>query len=247
MTDLGSFLHTTHDEPIPSRVLVVVAHPDDIDFGSAGTIATFTDHGVEVIYGLVTDGDAGEPAHLSPPQLREIRHAEQAAAAKIVGVTELHWLGAKDGAVVADLELRRCVSRLIRTVRPDLVITQSPVRDLDRIYAAHPDHLAVGEATTCAVYPDSRNTHSFPELLHEGLEPHAVHRLWLMGGPAPNVFVDIAHNLDRKVEALLAHDSQNGSRAEHLPALITDWAGDCARRSGLDGQLVEAFRSIDTR
>ena len=141
------------DTFLPAKVLVIVAHPDDIDFGTAGTVATLTDHGVDVVYGLVTSGQAGEPADLSPSELAELREAEQSAAASIVGVSELHWLGFPDGAVVADLELRRAISRLIRIVRPDLVITQTPERNFERIYAAHPDHLATGEAVVSAVYP----------------------------------------------------------------------------------------------
>lgn len=246
MSQLESLIHTGHDEPLPTKVLVVVAHPDDIDFGAAGTVATFVDHGVEVVYGLVTDGDAGEPAHYSPPELKEFRRSEQTAAGAILGVTEIHWLGFHDGAVVADLDLRRAVSRLIRQVKPDLVITQSPIRDLDRIYASHPDHLATGEAVTCAVYPDARNAHSFPELLHEGCEPHSVPRLWLMTSTETNTYIDITDALDRKIEALLAHHSQNDARAETLPAMITEWAEANADRAGLAGRPVESFRSVDT-
>lgn len=247
MSELANFIHTGHDEPTPSKVLVIVAHPDDIDFGSAGTVATFVDHGVEVVYGLVTDGDAGEPAEYSPPELKEIRHSEQEAAGAIVGVHEIHWLGFHDGAVVADLDLRRAVSRLIRQVKPDLVITQSPVRDLDRIYASHPDHLATGEAVTSAVYPDARNAHSFPELLHEGYMPHSVPRLWLMASAEVNTHVDITDAMPRKIEALLAHHSQNDQRAETLPEMISEWAVGNADRAGLPGRHVESFRSVDTQ
>lgn len=247
MSELPAFIHTDHDEPTPSKVLVIVAHPDDIDFGSAGAIAVFVDHGVDVVYGLVTDGDAGEPAEYSPSELKKIRHAEQTAAGAVVGVTEIHWLGFRDGAVVADLDLRRAISRLIRQVKPDLVITQSPVRDLDRIYASHPDHLATGEAVTAAVYPDARNAHSFPELLEEGHIPHAVPRLWLMASAEVDTHVDITHTLPRKIAALLAHHSQNDSRAEALPAMITEWASSNAERAGLTGRHVESFRSVDTR
>lgn len=246
MSELGNLIHTGHDEPLPTKVLVVVAHPDDIDFGAAGTVATFVDHGVEVVYGLATDGDAGEPANYSPPELKAIRHSEQEAAGAIVGVTEIHWLGFHDGAVVADLDMRRAMSRLIRQVKPDLVITQSPIRDLDRIYASHPDHLATGEAVTAAVYPDSRNAHSFPELLHEGFEPHSVPRLWLMASADTNTYIDISDAMDRKVEALLAHHSQNDSRAETLPKMISDWASESAEKAGLPGRRVESFRSVNT-
>ena len=246
---LAALIHSDDgDEFVPSKALVIVAHPDDIDFGTAGTVATLTDHGVEVVYGLVTSGQAGEPADLSPADLAELREAEQAAAAKIVGVTELHWLGFPDGAVVADLALRKAVSRLIRVVQPDLVITQTPERNFERIYAAHPDHLATGEAVVSAVYPDARNAKSFPELLEEGHEPHAVPRVWLMAGSAAttNLHVNISANLDRKIRALMAHDSQNGPRADVLPDMIREWATANGAASETGWAAVESFRRIHT-
>jgi LmbE family N-acetylglucosaminyl deacetylase len=240
---LADLIHAD-DDFLPTKALLVVAHPDDIDFGAAGTVATLTDHGVEVVYGLVTSGQAGEPAHLSPAELTEIRQKEQADAAAIVGVTELHWLGFADGHLVADLLLRKAISRLIRTVKPDLVITQTPIRNLERIYAAHPDHLAAGEATVSAVYPDARNGHSFPELLEEGHEPHAVPRIWLMAGTDNNLSVDITTSLDRKIEALLAHHSQNSARADELPAMIREWAE--ANAIGMTAGAVESFKVVHT-
>ena len=235
-------------------MLVVVAHPDDIDFGVAGTVATMYDHGVEVVYALATNGDAGVPAELPRAELRETRQAEQAAAAGIVGVSELLWLNHRDGHLEANLELRRSISATIRRVKPDLVISQSPIRDLDRIYASHPDHLAVGEACVSAVYPDSRNAHSFPELLDEGLEPHHVPRLWLMANAEVNLHVDITDAFERKTKALLAHHSQNDHWADELPGRIREWAAGSAEAAGLGpgsdaggvgARLVESFRSID--
>jgi LmbE family N-acetylglucosaminyl deacetylase len=242
---LADLIHSD-DDFTPTKALLVVAHPDDIDFGAAGTVATMTDHGVEVVYGLVTSGQAGEPAHLSPAELTEIRQKEQTAAAAVVGVTELHWLGFPDGHLVADLELRKAIARLIRIVKPDLVITQTPVRNLDRIYVSHPDHLAVGEATVSAVYPDSRNGHSFPELLAEGYLPHAVPRIWLMAGADNDLHVDITANMDRKIEALAAHHSQNDDRAAALPAMIRDWAETNATAAGHEGLAVESFKVVRT-
>ncbi|MEM8706649.1 MAG: PIG-L deacetylase family protein [Actinomycetota bacterium] len=236
------------DEFVPSKALVIVAHPDDIDFGTAGTVATLTDHGVEVVYGLVTSGQAGEPDDITDVELAALRQAEQTAAAEIVGVTELHWLGFPDGAVVADLELRKAVSRLIRIVKPDLVITQSPERNWDRIYAAHPDHLATGEAVVSAVYPDARNAKSFPELLDEGHQPHSVPRVWIMAGAADwnNLHVDISAQLDRKIDALMAHTSQNGPRADVLPDMIRDWAEANAKASATGFSAAESFRVVLT-
>ena len=136
-----------------------------------------------------------------------LRQQEQTAAAKHVGVTDLVWLGVPDGRVVADLDLRMAISRVIRQVRPQLVITQSPERVLERIIGSHPDHLATGEATLCAVYPDARNPFAFPELLaDEGLEPWSVQEVWVMAfaGAAGARVVEITPNVERKIAALLS-------------------------------------------
>ena len=148
-----------------NRVLVVTAHPDDADFGSAGSVALFVDRGVEVTYLLVTDGDAGgNERTLDNSGMAELRRAEQRAAAKAVGVTDVRFLGYSDGQVVPSLELRRAIARVIRQVRPDLVITHHPDRNYQFIAPSHPDHRAVGGATLDAVYPDARNPYAFPEL-----------------------------------------------------------------------------------
>ena len=159
------------------RALVISAHPDDVDFGAAGTVATWTDAGVEVAYCIVTDGDAGgfDPS-VPRAEIPGIRRAEQTAAAKEVGVTDLAFLGYPDGRLVTSLELRRDLSREIRRVRPERVLCPSPERNWQRIFASHPDHLAAGEASMGAVYPDARNPFAHPELLQEGYEPWSV--LW---------------------------------------------------------------------
>ena len=145
------------------RLLVVTAHPDDVDFGSAGTIANMTDDGVEVVYCLVTDGQAGGFDHSIPrDEMAMIRREEQTKAAAEVGVTELHFLGYMDGTVEATMKLRHDISCVIRQVRPQVVITHSPIRSLDSTYGSHPDHTATGEAAMCAVYPDARNPFAFP-------------------------------------------------------------------------------------
>ena len=182
------------------RVLVVMAHPDDVDFGAAGTVATWTDEGLDVVYCIVTDGEAGgSDRSVSRADMAALRREEQTAAAKVVGVTELHFLGHPDGRLQPTLELRRDISRVIRMVQPTRVLTQSPERNFQRIYASHPDHLAAGEATLCAVYPDARNPFSFPELLDEGLEPWTVPEVWMMVGSAHTTWVDITDTFDRKV------------------------------------------------
>ena len=224
------------------RALVVVAHPDDVDFGSAGTIATLTGHGVDVAYCLVTSGDAGgDDSTHTKEERAAIRETEQTAAAHELGVTQLTFLHWPDGQVEPSLLLRREISRVIRAHKPDLVITQSPDRNYDRIFASHPDHLATGEATLRAIYPDARNPHAFPELLREGFEPHTVPEVWMAGVNA-NMVVDITDTFDRKVAALRQHVSQVGNRDE-LDKMLRDWAKTNAKSVGLGkGRLAETFR-----
>ena len=175
------------------RVLVVTAHPDDVDFGTAGTVAAFTAAGVDVTYCVVTNGEAGgSDRAMARADMAALRQDEQRAAAAVVGVSDVRFLGHPDGMVQATTDLRRDISRVIRDVRPQRVVTQSPDRNWDFIYASHPDHLAAGEAAVDAVYPDSRNPFAHPELLDvEGLEPWTVSELWLMGpGGKPGIAVD---------------------------------------------------------
>jgi LmbE family N-acetylglucosaminyl deacetylase len=230
-----------------SRILVVMAHPDDVDFGTAGSVATWTDRGIEVSYCIVTDGDAGgSDRSISRSDMAALRREEQTAAAHVVGVKDLTFLGYPDGRVTSSIELRRDISREIRRVRPDRVVCQSSERMLDRIYASHPDHLAAGEAAICAVYPDSRNPFAHPELLEEGYEPHTVPEAWLVAYGSPNMAVDVTANFDRKVEALRCHKSQVGDGAE-LPKMLRSWLEGAAKQAGLpDGRLAETFRVVGT-
>ena len=233
-------------DPAITRALVVVAHPDDIDFGMAGTMAVLTGDGVDVSYCLVTSGDAGgdDSTHTREERVA-IREAEQTAAALTVGVTDLTFLRWPDGQVEPTLELRKALSRVIRERRPDLVITQSPERNFERIQASHPDHMAAGEATLRAVYPDARNPHAFPELLEEGFAPHSVPSVWV-GGPTPNLVVDITDTFDNKIAALRSHISQVGDR-EDLEEMMRTWAATNAQVGGLpSGRLGETFRVLNT-
>jgi len=230
------------------RALVVVAHPDDIDFGSAGTVAMLSGLGVDVSYCLVTSGDAGgDNATNTFEERAAIREAEQTAAAKEVGVSDLTFLGYPDGQVEVTLGLRRDIARVIRRQRPELVITQSPERNWERIFSSHPDHMAAGEATMRAVYPDARNPHAFPELLDEGLKPHSVSSVWLAGSPNPSMVVDITDTFERKIEALRRHESQVGER-EDLDTMLRRWARGIAKAAGLGkGRLAEGFRVVATK
>jgi LmbE family N-acetylglucosaminyl deacetylase len=235
-----------HDGSI-ERALVVVAHPDDVDFGSAGTVARLTAQGVEVTYCIVTSGDAGgDDSTHTKPERAAIREAEQTAAAKEVGVRELSFLRLPDGEVEVTLELRRELAREIRIHRPDLVITQSPERNWERIFASHPDHMATGEAALRAVYPDARNPHAFPELAETGLAPHVVSQVWLASHPRPTMAVDITETFERKYAALTRHESQVGDR-EGLEEMLRTWARTSAKTAGLGkGRLAELFRVVAT-
>ena len=232
---------------IPQRILVITAHPDDVDFGAAGTIAAWTDAGATVTYCVVTPGDGGgfDPS-VPRKQIPVIRRAEQEAAAAVVGVTDVRFLDYADGSVTPTLQLRRDLSRVIRQVRPQRVLTHSPERNWENIYAAHPDHLAVGEAAACAVYPDARNQFQFPELLRdEGLADHIVGELWLMGGPRPNHFSDVTDTYERKLEALQCHVSQMTDPAGGAPANLHQRMRANAERGGMpDGRLAEAFQVV---
>ncbi|HEV8297236.1 MAG TPA: PIG-L deacetylase family protein [Acidimicrobiales bacterium] len=230
----------------PRCVLVVVAHPDDVDFGSAGTVASLTAAGATVTYCLVTSGEAGPPEDMDRAELRRVREAEQRAAAAIVGVEDVRFLGYPDGRVQATLELRRDISRVVRDVRPDVVISHSGDRVWDRVYFSHPDHLAVGQATAAAVYPDSRNPWAHPELIAEGYQPHTVERMWVNGLDA-NLYIDITDVFDRKIAALRSHASQVSSR-DNLDETLRSWAAANAQAAGWrEGRLAEGYREIDAR
>jgi LmbE family N-acetylglucosaminyl deacetylase len=229
------------------RLLVVMAHPDDVDFGSAGTMAHMVAQGVQVTYCLVTDGDAGGSDRTMPrDEMAALRRHEQTAAAKAVGVTDLVFLGYPDGRVEPTLELRRDISRVIREVRPKVVVCQSPERNLDRVFASHPDHLAAGEATMCAVYPDARNPFAFPELLEAGHEPWTVEEVWLSGHAQPTDVVDVTDHVDLKFDALLSHASQHPD-PDGMQVRVREWMRLTAVAGGLvDGQMAEAFRVVRT-
>ncbi|HEY2315636.1 MAG TPA: PIG-L deacetylase family protein [Streptosporangiaceae bacterium] len=231
-----------------ARVLVITAHPDDVDFGAAGTIAQWTDAGLEVSYCIVTNGDAGgSDRSVTRAEMAAIRQAEQTAAAKQVGVHELHFLGYPDGRVEPSISLRRDLARVIRLLQPDRVVCQSPERNYVRMGASHPDHRAAGSAALDAVYPDSRNPFAFPELLtEEKLEPWTVREVWISGSPAPTTYVDITDTFARKVAALRCHASQI-SDPDELEEFLRGWLSRAAVQGGLpEGRLAEAFQVLQT-
>ncbi|WP_214326999.1 PIG-L deacetylase family protein [Nonomuraea sediminis] len=231
-----------------NRVLTVTAHPDDVDFGAAGSVAQFVDRGVEVTYLVVTDGDAGgNERTLDNSGMAELRRVEQTAAAKAVGVTDLRFLGYPDGRVESTLDLRRDIARVIRQVRPDVVITHHPDRNYQFVAPSHPDHRAVGGATLDAVYPDARNPYAFPELVKdEGLDAWTVREVWLTGGMTPNHWIDITDVIDRKLAALQSHVSQV-AHVEGFTDFVKTRFASWAERAGFpEGHYAEGFQIVPT-
>ena len=234
-------------EPLPDvqRVLCVFAHPDDVDFGSGGAIAHWVEAGLEVAYLLVTRGDAGGFDDTPRERMPSIREAEQRAAAALLGVKEVEFLeGYSDGLVTPSLELRKEITAAIRRFRPDRILTSSPLRRWDRIAGpSHPDHLAVGEATTCAVYPESRNEFAHMDL---GLRPWTVREVWYNGGPAPDHAVDVTDTFDRKLAALRAHVTQT-THLDGIEGMLRERLSTVAGGLGLpEGRLAEAYTIIRT-
>lgn len=223
----------------PDKILVIAAHPDDIDFGVAGSIARWVDEGAVVTYCIVTDGSSGsnEPgADLAA--LVETRKAEQLAAAAEVGVTDVRFLGYRDGTLQPTLELRRELTRLIRAIRPQRVVIPDPTTVLVRdSYINHPDHRAVGEAALYATFPSAETRPIFPELLEEGFEPHKVRELYLTLTLQPDLFIDITAMMERKIAALLCHASQVGTEDAEW---IKNFSAEIGQQAGYT--YAEAFR-----
>jgi LmbE family N-acetylglucosaminyl deacetylase len=222
------------------RALVVTAHPDDSEFGAAGTIAKLVRDGCEVAYVVVTNGNkgSGDPS-MTPERLARIREDEQRNAARALGVERVQFLGYEDGEVEDTRELRRDVSREIRRFRPDLVICQSPNRTYN-LGASHRDHRTVGGVTLDCVYPLARDHLAFPELLAE-FEPHKVREVYVMQWESPQLVVDIGDVFDLKLKALACHQSQFANFAA-LEARVRERAAELGRAHGF--AYAEAFDRV---
>lgn len=229
------------------RALVVGAHPDDIDFGVAGTVARWVDAGVQVTYLLITRGDQGGFDDTPRESVAALREAEQIAAAAVLGVTDVRFLdGYRDGWVEATPDLVRDISRVIRQVRPQRMLVQSPERNYDRLPASHPDHMAAGEACIRAIYPSARNPFAFPELLEEGLEAWVVDEVFVSAHPGATHAVDVTDTFERKLAAIRAHVSQVSHRSDELAPMVRGWLTAQAQAAGLpDGRLAEVFHVIE--
>jgi LmbE family N-acetylglucosaminyl deacetylase len=228
------------------RVLFIVAHPDDPDFGAGGTTARWVCSGAQVTYVVVTDGAKGsQDPELDGDRLSQIRQAEQRAAAQMLGVSQVVFLGYPDGEVYNTPDLRRDLVRQIRLHRPDLVVTHDPTaRFIGHTWINHPDHRAVGDTALDAVFPLARDRLNFPEHEREGLAPHKVLNVLLTPTNEPNEWVDISATLDLKISALWEHRSQIGD-PKALAARIRQRAQDYAE--GTPFVYAERFRRISLR
>ena len=234
------------DEEI-KRILVVMAHPDDCDFGAGGTIAQWTAKGIQVSYCIITNGDqGGEESGIPLDEMPKVRQKEQRDAGRALGVTDIQFLNYRDGWLTPTIELRKEIVREIRRAKPDRMVIQSPERNWDRIGASHPDHLAAGETAIQAVYPDARNPFAFTDLRAEGFEPWRVREVWVTGSPNPNHFVDITETFDKKMAALHAHVSQTAHNKE-LENMVRGWGERNAESQGLPtGRIAEIFKIVNT-
>ncbi|MEE2687240.1 MAG: PIG-L family deacetylase [Chloroflexota bacterium] len=223
-----------------SRAMVVVAHADDAEWGCAGTVAQWCKNGWEVVYVLCTDGSKGtDDAKLTSEELVSIRKKEQLDAAQILGLHNVIFLDYEDSMLEPTLNLRRDIVRQIRFYKPDILICLSPLRRLDgSSYFGHPDHIASGEAALSAVFPSSRDRLTYPELLDEGLEPHKVSEVWIMGHDDDDKFVDVTDYIAVAVSALKSHSSQ--TVGEDVGQQLIDWRSRTGDKVGF--AYAESFK-----
>lgn len=229
--------------PTPERVLVVAAHPDDIEFGAAGTVARWIGEGAHARYVLVTRGDKGsdDPA-ANPAELAARREAEQRSAASELGVEGVDFLDEPDGQVEPSLRLRERITYAIRQFQPEVVMTHDPtVVFVNNEWVNHPDHRAVGIVTVDAVFPTARDPLNFPEHFAGGLEPWKVAELYLWSTNEANQLVDIGGALDRKVAALRHHASQFRDFGE-TERWLRRGAEELGQRAGYPA--AEGFRRV---
>lgn len=225
-------------------ILGVCAHPDDLEFGCGGSVAKWVKMGAKVNFLVLTDGSKGsEDPNITPEELREIRHAEQKAAAQVLGVKEVLFLDYIDGELENNLDLRKKIVRVIRQIKPDMVITLDPafIYNVETGFINHPDHRAAGQATLDAIFPFARNAKTFPELLEEGLSSHIVKEVLLINFQNMNHFVDITGTMDAKLEAILEHKSQIGS-----PEQIKEFMQKAGQAAGekIEARYAEGFVRI---
>ena len=226
------------------RALIVSAHPDDIEFGCAGTVATWTERGAEVTYCIVTDGSTGtQDRSLMGGRLAELRRKESQRAAEVVGVKTIEWMGLRDGYVEYTLELRKKIARVFRKWKPHRFLVMDPTPTIEDRFVNHPDHRAVGQASLDVTLTAGTTPGHFPELLEEGLEPwRGLRELWIAGPGAKPHGVDISKTIDRKIEALLCHQSQVGDNEEEIAGFVRTYCAEAGKLVGYE--YAETFQVI---
>jgi LmbE family N-acetylglucosaminyl deacetylase len=229
--------------PTPDRVLVVAAHPDDIEFGAAGTVARWVTEGAAVRYLIVTRGDKGsDDPEADIPALIRLREAEQRAAAAELGVEGVDFLDEPDGQVEPSLALRERITHAIRSFRPEVVMTHDPtVLFVNNEWVNHPDHRAVGQVTVDAVFPTARDPLNFRQHLDDGLEAWKVAELYLWSTNEANQLVDIGATIERKV-ASLAHHASQFRHFEDVARWVRRRSEELGERAGY--RAAEGFRRV---
>ncbi len=240
---MGS-LRTVLDADVPGRALAVYAHPDDPEISAGGTLARWADAGAAVHVLVTTRGDKGtSDPDADTDALARLREEETAAAARVLGLASARHLGYEDGELLDDRALRADIVRAVRTIRPDIVLCPDPTSVFfGDGYINHRDHRVTGWATIDAVSPASGNPHYFAELRAEGLEVHQPRAIYLSGTFEPNVWIDIAATLDRKIEALFCHGSQLEATGEWFREFLRESAEAAGSAAGTT--YAEGFRRI---
>lgn len=225
-----------------AQIMVVTPHPDDAEFGVAGTVVKWVREGKDVVYVVCTNGNKGtSDINMKPERLAEIREQEQKCAADLLGVREVVFLRYEDQGLEDTPEFRKEIVRLIRKYRPEIVVTSDPYRR----YLWHRDHRITGQVVLDAVFPYARDLYAYPDLLQEGLQPHKVKEVWLW-----TIMTDINHRsditdtFDIKIRALKCHASQVGdNRFPELEERLREWAKE--RAEGEQYELAEAFHRVE--
>jgi LmbE family N-acetylglucosaminyl deacetylase len=239
-------MQEVNDEwPEEKIILVILAHPDDPEFFCGGTLARWKKAGHKIHYCLITNGNKGTNDPLVTPEgLTKLRREEQDRAAAIIGVEEIHHLGYDDGTLVPDLKARKDVIRVIRKIKPNIIVTCDPTNFFPNDnYINHPDHRAAGIIAIDAVFPAAGNGMFFPELvIEEGLQPHSVKEVWLSLTNQGNFVIDVTEFYEIKINALLEHKSQIGDKEAFIQRMrISKRTSDSTESSP---RYEENFRRI---
>ena len=240
---MNLIIHTAiPDTPVPQPcdVLVLSAHPDDAEFGAAGTIINYVDAGQRVVYAIATNGDKGTSDRtLTPEELAAIRRDEQAQAAESVGAQEIVYMNYPDQGLEETPAFRKDIVRLLRIFRPRILVTSDPYRR----YLWHRDHRIIGQVAMDAVFPFARDHMAYPDLIEQGLEPHKVAEILFWGTEDINHRTDITATFDRKIEALKKHNSQMKEFKFSDPV---EWLEERCREmaQGSDFELAEGFHRL---